>query len=458
VLVVAAGPRLWAALEDGGVFWPDELSQTLEPAHRFAFGWGLMTREFREGSRSWLFPGLIGLVWKGAARVGVHSGETLVSLAKVGMAVVSLAGVWFAMALARRLRGERAAILAGLLLAACPPLVVLGSRCVPECASATLIVLAALLLVRRGPRDAWKAGALAALSIFLSYPTGLLALGFLLLLLAQQRREEARAYLAAASGTALLGGLLDWPTLGWPFHSFYVFVRANVFEGRMGDAGDTPALFYWQHLASSIGLTYGLLLLGLVFGWRRAAGLVSIVVGYVLVHSCVHQKELRIILPVLPLGVAVAAVGLSRLMDGLGARGRPTYILGIACAAAMAWVVRAPTRGEMGFGASDWVIWHSGADYFRTIDAASAAPDLCGAIFVDNEPQWTGGYTYLNRPVPIYFDLKPAHLAAANYIVAAKTTRAPRGWRSVYTDGGDVLFRREGSCAPPPRDWTMNLP
>src|SRR5665213_725400 len=81
VLLFAAAPRLWAALWDGGVFWPDEIYQTLEPAHHFAFGWGLMTRELREGSRSWLLPGLIGLAWKGAALVGVHSSETLVSIA-----------------------------------------------------------------------------------------------------------------------------------------------------------------------------------------------------------------------------------------------------------------------------------------------------------------------------------------------------------------------------------------
>ena len=40
-LVVGAAVRLWLAAVDDGIFWPDEIFQSLEPAHRRAFGYAL---------------------------------------------------------------------------------------------------------------------------------------------------------------------------------------------------------------------------------------------------------------------------------------------------------------------------------------------------------------------------------------------------------------------------------
>src|SRR6185312_14885918 len=91
ILVLAAPIRLWAAVSDQGMFWPDEIYQSLEQAHRFAFGNGLIPWEFEQGARSWLFPGLIGLLWKLASALGVHQPLTLVILAKVVVVIAGLA-------------------------------------------------------------------------------------------------------------------------------------------------------------------------------------------------------------------------------------------------------------------------------------------------------------------------------------------------------------------------------
>src|SRR5712691_1351833 len=39
--------------------WGDEIFQTVEPAHRLVFGYGLVAWEFELGMRSWLLPGVI---------------------------------------------------------------------------------------------------------------------------------------------------------------------------------------------------------------------------------------------------------------------------------------------------------------------------------------------------------------------------------------------------------------
>jgi hypothetical protein len=63
VLLAAAVPRGFVAWTDQGLFWPDEIFQSLEQAHRFAFGYGLILYR-RDGpcassppGFSWFMPG-----------------------------------------------------------------------------------------------------------------------------------------------------------------------------------------------------------------------------------------------------------------------------------------------------------------------------------------------------------------------------------------------------------------
>lgn len=55
-LSAGLGMRLWFAFNDDGIYWPDEIYQSLEPAHRVGFG--TLPWEFVEGARNWTLPGL----------------------------------------------------------------------------------------------------------------------------------------------------------------------------------------------------------------------------------------------------------------------------------------------------------------------------------------------------------------------------------------------------------------
>ena len=59
VLLGASALRLWLAFDDHSIYWPDEIYQSLEQAHRLAFGSGFIPWEFRDGARNWILPGLI---------------------------------------------------------------------------------------------------------------------------------------------------------------------------------------------------------------------------------------------------------------------------------------------------------------------------------------------------------------------------------------------------------------
>ena len=56
----------WAAFAWGtrGVFWPDEVHQSLEQAHRLVFGYGFVPWEYQLGARSWILPGLLADGWQ----------------------------------------------------------------------------------------------------------------------------------------------------------------------------------------------------------------------------------------------------------------------------------------------------------------------------------------------------------------------------------------------------------
>src|SRR3954447_8881518 len=49
-LALGATLRVYLALTDDGLYWPDEIYQSLEPAHRLVFGYGLVAWEFIDGA------------------------------------------------------------------------------------------------------------------------------------------------------------------------------------------------------------------------------------------------------------------------------------------------------------------------------------------------------------------------------------------------------------------------
>lgn len=311
ILVVAAIPRIWAAVWDQGIFWPDEIFQSLEPAHRFAFGYGFVAWEFQDGARSWLFPGVLGVLWKFLAWLGVSGAPTLVVAAKLAMVALALVGIYASMRIGEKLVGAEAAVLCGVLGAMFPPSIVYGSRCMSEMASGPLCVVAALLALDRDRTKLVAAGCLAGLAIYLRYQNGIITLALLGWLLAQRRRSDALYYAVGAAVTGLAAGFLDLLTWGAPFHSFLTYVRFNLIEGGSANFGVEPLAYYAEVFPSAVGVSIFALAIGLSECVRRATGLLVVVLLYVLAHTLVAHKEFRFMMPIVPLMLALSGAGLA---------------------------------------------------------------------------------------------------------------------------------------------------
>ena len=475
---------------DQGLFWPDEFYQTLEQAHRFAFGVGIVPWEFVSGARSWLYPGALGLLLKFASAVGVNSGLSLVILAKGTSVAMSIATVDLSMRIARRLTEDDAGltgiaeILAGIFVGLFPPFLLFGSKCMTETVSGFLMVGATYLSLRpsgvtkgvgafdRNERNRLVgAGVLTALAIFVRYQNGLFAVLLLLILLVQRRRQASMAFVAGALPIGILGGALDAWTWGTPFHSFVQYAQFHA-ENKAVAWGVANKVYFFVHTWRSGGPA--VLFASLFFLLLRVRHLLLALVPivYIGVHSMVPHKEYRFIVPVLPILFALSAAGIEQglgRVQSLSTVRRAYVVAGIlSVCVAFGFAERAirMTFKDLGHGdglaadlaSGDDSPWHAAEGVNRLLAAAGDRSDVCGVAIKDIPWSSTGGYAYLHKDVPLYFDGEPETLLRANYFIARRDFHQSWLYKEEVESRGFMLFRREGACAEPPSDYTRLVP
>jgi hypothetical protein len=491
VLPCAALLRLWTAIADHGVLWPDEIYQGPEQAHRFAFGYGFIPWEFRDGVRSWIFPGLLGLLFKALAALGVDDGLTMMAVAKSLMALWAVVGVAFAMALAARLAGMAGSVAAGILLATFPPSLLYDPRCTTEAASGPLIVAATFFALDLPGSDRWRpyaprlAGATAAMATALRPQNGILLAGLLVVVLAARRWKDARQYAIAAAVVALAAGLLDAVTWGTPFHSLIGYVRFNLLEGKAARFGVEPITFYPQVAWTSVGPAVVVIAAGFVVAGLRAPGPALIVLAYVVAHSLVPHKELRFLLPIFPLALSLSGAGVATAASKLVATTKKAQAavdpsvryaggFSIVLGALMAYRASSLTLADLGWrlptddgtATDDPESRRPARGYMdavnRLLARAGHERTLCSLALAGISPRWTGGYTYLHRDVPLFPIATGAFergaLAGANYVIAEGAAPHRPGITRVASEGDASLYRRDTPCGPPPPYYTRSLP
>ncbi len=453
IVAAATGLRGWLACYDHSVFWPDEIHQSLEQAHRAVFGYGLVPWEFRDGARSWLFPGAIAGMWKVASTLGVDSSIGLITLARLSMVAASIVSIWFAAKLAAIAGGKRAGMAAAIVLATFPPAVVFSYRAMSETASAPLIVLSAWFVCKRTPRTAMLAGLAIGVACLLRYQNGLFAIVFALALLLQRRWREAIAFCGLGALVALLGGILDWVTWGQPFHSLVAYVKFNLLLGGASTFGVEPFSFYLTSLWSSVGPLLPLLVAFFCVGAYYEPVLSGSVVAYVLAHCVLPHKEFRFLVPCFPLFASVAAIGFERVLRRLPAPRVASVLSAVGLTAAFGYGLIHLTYQDMGqYNGTERAstsVWKSEEEPTLLLAEAGERADLCGIAVLGARAAFTGGYTYLHRDVPLIYEGELCSTAPANYaigLVSLGPSTLPGSYKLQRQLGHWGLYRREGSC------------
>jgi GPI mannosyltransferase 3 len=448
--------RIGLAAGSPNIFFPDEIFQTLEPAHRLAYGYGVISWEWRLGIRSWVFPTFLAGVMRGTAWMGSASAGYLLGTAIV-LSLISLVTVWFGYAWAKRASGTPAAIVAALACSVFFGFVYFAPKALYEVVAAHVLLPGLYLGVygeRLGERRRmFLAGLLCALAACLRIQL-LPALLFAMVYFCYPRwRERVPAVAAGASLPVLLFGAVDWITWSYPWQSFIRYFQQNVISGP-GKELTIAQPWYWYVLVLVVLLGPAVLLL---FNGTKRSPFLAIFCAIVIVsHSVIPHKEIRFIYPILAPAITLAAMGLVDLLSEIkrGARflDNPKWVVGIGVA--FFFVSSALLTAQC----ADWYKTRWGAGAF---DRLSREPGVCG-VGIYHAIWWeSGGYTHLHRDVPIIPVESATQLIkdapSINALIApVASPDLPSGFTQSKCWKGVCLFERPGACTPPDPDEELN--
>jgi hypothetical protein len=458
-LVLGLGIRLVLAVTDDSVYWPDEVHKTLEPAHRVAFGYGFRAWEFMRGASNWTLAGVLGVALKVLSMAGLDDPHRYVIALRTLFAVAALSSAYAATRLAASFgAGRLAAATGGALAALAAPLVYFSHRALTETASLAPVTFGLWLTVRpddgadgRRPRWTVVGASLLGIAVLFRIHNAVFCAVVLGVLAVRGDRQRLRVVALTLAGWAAVLGLVDWATWGVPFHSAFEYGRASFVEGVAEGFSESPAHYYLRFLFYAVGPVSLLLAVLVGVGARRAVAPFVAAALFIGLHSLQGHKEARFILPALPLLCAVAAVGLDTVVRLWRRVGAAVMVAVLVPVVFQAVTVKRLTIRDIG---QDHLFFAGSSAYFhststnRLLFAAHRRPDLCGLRMADLEREWSGGYTYLHRDVPVYdkFSAPTDFEGRYNYLIDDYTAGDPR---IVAIDGGLALQRVADTCAPP---------
>ncbi|MFN9174556.1 MAG: hypothetical protein ACK58N_08605 [Synechocystis sp.] len=330
ILIFAFLLRLIIGFSFPNILWADEIFQTLEQGHRLAFGNGIIPWEFREGIRSWLFPGFLGgwmklTAWLGNGSIGYMRAVIFL------LSLLSLIPVWIAFSIANKVNGLQAGIVAGSICAIWFELIYFSSKALTEVVATYPLLIAVYWGFYQRESLSNRRRALIG---FLYGLTVILRLHYLpaviVALFLQSLRDNLKNNLSLIFGflsALLIGGVLDAFTWKYPFQSLWKNIKINLFDGVSHSFGTSP----WYQYLSWMLLSWSLLIIGIIFLCtlvaKRHFVLVSIALTLVITHSLIAHKEYRFMASAIQIIIILSALGTAELISYL--RGASHFFMSI---------------------------------------------------------------------------------------------------------------------------------
>lgn len=311
VLGVALLLRLLEVVSEFAFVHPDALYQGLEPAFDLVWGAGRLPWEFRDGLRSWAWPGLLaapmalghalGTTGPGLGMAGAVAGARCLVVA------IDLIGIVVAMRIAWRVGSFESGLAVGALMAVHPVFVVMGAQPLIDGLASVLLLVGVERVLARPVTVRAGIGLGVALGVLVFVRPQLLLAAMLLVAVAVVQ-APARGRWGLAGGLAVAAacfGLLDALTWGAPWASSLAYVRFNLSPSR-APFGSMPLDRYWVHAGQAWGpLRAGLVLLA-VAGARRSWLLAAVLCAIVIPHQLIELRVWRFLHPAQPWLVLLA--------------------------------------------------------------------------------------------------------------------------------------------------------
>jgi GPI mannosyltransferase 3 len=443
------------AVRTQNVAHPDEIFQTQEPAHRLAYGYGIISWEWREGVRSWVFPSVLAMLMRATEWMGSGSSGYVWAIS-VLLSLVSLTTVWFAFASAERISGVESAIIAAGACAMWHDLIYFGPRTLTEVVAAHILLPGLWLGKYENRLDVRKRMFLAGL--FCGFAVSLRmqlapAIGFAIVSFCYREWRNKVYSLALGFALPVIGfGLVDAASWSYPFQSFIRYFAINVIEGRSLFYGTQPWYWYMTILTKHM---WPVLILA-IFGVRRCPFLGWVIAIILASHSFLSHKEIRFIYPAVPLLIVLSAVGIvetgKELKDSLRLTIPSSTLVGAALVlfAFYSFVFGAKFEYEQRVSGG-----------LHAFDQLSTDHTVCGVGLYQVPWFSTGGYAHLHQNVPIVLVGTESNLSEVAPTFNALLTdnasdTSTHGFQLSRCWDRICLYRRSGPCLPPPRQEEVN--
>ncbi len=451
IFAVALLLRVGVALRSPSIEWPDEIFNTLEPAHRLAYGYGVIVWEWRDGIRSWVYPAFLAGVMRATAWMGSGSRGYLTGITVV-LSLLSLSSVWFAYMWAKRSSGTLAAWIAAGACATWYQLVYFSPKAFSE-VFATDFLLPGLYLGMYGDELPEKrrlvlAGLCLGIAVCVRVQYAPAVAFAVLWFCHKQWAARAPALFLGLLVPVIAFGVVDAFTWSYPFQSYIRNFQVNVFSGRNAHYGTEPWYIFflglWRTMWPMLLLAAAAVRKNALLGWVVAIVVVS--------HSAIAHKEFRFVYPALPIIVTLAAIGWVEIASFLSRKlswsPSPRMVIagGLACCILISGVL---ARG---------MHWDKSSGGLIALDRLSRDPSLCGVGLLTIPWTLTGGYAHLHRDVPFIVVNRhvPPETQSLNFnalLSLGSVNRLAMGFEPEGCWNGVCLYRRPGPCiSSPPVD------
>ena len=467
IAAVAIALRLIPIVVVPSVNWPDEIFQVLEPAHRLAYGYGLVAWEFQLGVRSWLMPGLVAGIMEFSRIVGAGPDYYLPAVT-AGLAAIGTIPVFCCFQFCRRRFGLCGAVIGALAVATAPELVYFGGRTLTEVLAGHLLVLACYLLDPADPVASWRriaaAGALLALVCVVRVHLASVVAVVGLWSAWGHWRDRLTTLIVAGTVTLILGGLFDFATAGAPLPLLSRFIPYVRTYGLDAHWTTEPWYYYFSVEFAVWNIAIALVAVLVGIGARQAPLFLVAAVATIVVHSAIGHKEYRYFYPAMVMFSVLAGIGLanaatwgSEWLRHRGWRGSAAVTVA-AMVALLCWSAIAseawtgPAMTELRYR------WH---DQMLAARFTSRLPAICGlGLYGYRGTDWLGygGYAWLHHPVPIYWPAKESELTDTApafdtlIYVDSDATRPPEQleFKTLHCFGPMCVAQRQGRCEARP--------
>ena len=430
IFVLSLFVRIYASMTSIAQVYPDEIFQTLEPAHKLVFGRGITYWEFKFGARSWFFPGILAGTYKILDLIGVKDPLSINIGIKIFLSIFNSLAVSVVYLLFRRHNfSEKEAFLFTLPLAASYLVSYISARTLTESASLPFMVFAVYFASNYIENERIKelvfAFFAAGIAFMIRFQTAAFSFG-LAVALFLTAKKRFRASLIFGFGFIFmmaLQGLLDIFTWGSFFKSFITYFDYNVLRGVANKHGVSPWYYYLADFVKTFHpITLAAAVLTMVAGivnFRKNRQTFLFFFPFLLffiVHSAIGHKEPRFVFSCYFAVFVLSSEFFAFLCKKYaGKRENAALFFSIFLLFsldAFPHIKYAPLWNHSATSVDDFYGYDRGIEkrfggVLETEAELGRINDLKRAYLFGIPQIWTGGYAYFHKNAPISFASKP---------------------------------------------------